>query len=68
MYWRQRIRQNTSLMLGWGKLYWAHSCMKCDKPHMVSGDSEEAHLLIAIVCVLAVVDNATVNIGAHISL
>ena len=42
--------------------------MKCDKPHMVSGDSEEAHLLIAIMCVLAVVDNAAVNTGVHTSL
>ena len=42
--------------------------MKCDKPHMVSGDSEEAHLLIAIMCVWTVVDNATVNTGVHISL
>ena len=40
--------------------------MKCDKPHMVSGDSEEAHLLIAIMCVLAVVDNAAVNRAAQI--
>ena len=42
--------------------------MKCDKPHVVSGDSEESHLLIAIMCVLAVADNAAVNIGAHTSL
>ena len=37
---------------------------------MVSGDlgNKQAHLLIAIMCVLAVVNNATGNIGEHICL
>lgn len=43
--------------------------MKCKEPHTVFGDfgNEKAHL-IAMLCVLAVVNNAPVDIGVHVSL
>ena len=52
-------------MLSWKILYWAHSYVKCEETQTLFSNwgNEKAHPLFTIVCVLAIVKNATVNMG-----